>query len=282
MFGKISRDVIRSYIALGIDPKKTVIYRQSDFPQITELMWIFSCMFGQQYLTIGHAYKDAVQRDTQPGLGTFLYPMLMAADILLPGAAVVPVGRDQVQHIEIAREVARKFATVTGTPYFTEPRERTIEERMTVPGTDGNKMSKSHGNVLPIFGSAERITAAIKGITTDSTPAGRPIEPGACTVCTYLELLMPREEYGGIANKCTNGTITYKELKETLITVYFEHFNGVRERYAELEKDAGYLDGVLRRHHTRVDELLTRRLREVRDILGFGTAPGRKSFFGRR
>ena len=278
-FKEVSHNAIRAYIALGINPEKVVIYRQSEFPQVTELFWIFSCLLKHQYLTIGHAYKDARQRDVQPDLGTFLYPVLMAADILLPGAEMVPVGKDQKQHLEMTREIARKFNMVTQSTYFTEPQEHIVEDTAAVPGTDGEKMSKSRKNILPIFGDEDIIRRSIMAIKTDSTPAGQPIQPGGCTVCRYLELLLPKEEYGSIANRCMNGTVQYKELKETLITAYLAYFQDARKTYQKLEQDTEFIDRVLHRHRSRVTKLLNTRLEEVRAIIGF-EVPARRGFFG--
>ena len=174
-------------IALGIDPKKSVVYRQSDFPQITELAWIFSCLLRHNFLTIGHAYKDAIQSRQELSLGVFLYPVLMAADILIANADVVPVGKDQAQHLELTREIARKFNYIARKEYFKEPEERIQKETGVIPGIDGEKMSKSKGNTLPIFDNEEMLCKKIMSIVTDSTPQGQPIKPETCLICTYLE-----------------------------------------------------------------------------------------------
>ncbi len=267
-FARMSYDTIRAYIALGIDPKRTIIYRQSEFPQIAELTWIFSCLLKHQFLTIGHAYKDAQQREEQVGLGIFMYPVLMAADILLPGAEIVPVGKDQIQHVEITREIARKFNLLTGTQYFKEPQEKVIEETAVVPGIDGEKMSKSKNNTLSIFGSEDTVRKKISAIVTDSTPAGSPIPADDCIICTYLKLLMSSEEYGDVENKCLNGSITYQELKDLLADTYFAYFKTQRKRYAAMEKDTAYIDRVIGRHRKKVDTMLTGRLNDIRNLLG--------------
>ncbi len=278
LFEKYSHDVIRAYVALGVDPKKTVIYRQSEFPQITELTWIFSCLLKHQFLTIGHAYKDALQQEKEPGLGVFLYPVLMAADILLLGANTVPVGKDQVQHVEMAREIARKFNMLTETRYFSEPQEQVVKETAVVPGIDGRKMSKSYDNVLPIFADETEIRKRIMGITTDSTPAGQPIRPDNCTICSYLELLLSREKYGDVANKCLHGKISYKELKEMLVDAYLDYFKDARETYAKLENNSSYIDRLLGQHRKKMDTLFTDRLNEVRRMLGLGIPHKQKWF----
>lgn len=268
-------DILSAYLAFDLNPQKVIVYRQSDFPQITELFWIFSCLLKHNFLTIGHAYKDALQDNGQPGLGTFLYPALMASDILISGAEIVPVGKDQVQHIEITREIARKFNLVTNTNYFTEPQERVLEEVATVPGIDGRKMSKSYGNELPIFASEVEIRKRIMAITTDSTPAGQAINPKNCILCNYLELLLPQNQYAEIENKCLAGTITYKELKDLLFQAYLTYFADARQKYEMLSAKQQYLDRVLSKNYKKIDALFTKRLNEVRELLGLHTPKSR-------
>ena len=263
-----SRHLLAASIALGIDPKKSIVYRQSDFPQIAEMAWIFSCMLNHNFLTIGHAYKDAVQNDAETGLGVFLYPVLMAADILIADAEVVPIGKDQVQHVEIAREIARRFNHIVGQEYFTEPQERIQEATATLPGTDGKKMSKSKGNTLPIFEDEDRLRERVMGIVTDSTPKGEPIDTEACLVCTYLEIVMPQEEYRGIVDRCRAGSITYKELKDLLVEQYVQYFKEPRETYQAIIEDTKHLEKVLGRSRKKLDSLFTERLHGMKQGLG--------------
>lgn len=263
-----NRHLLCASIALGIDPKKTIVYRQSDFPQITELAWIFSCLLKHNFLTIGHAYKDAAQNNQDPGLGVFLYPVLMAADILIADARVVPVGKDQAQHLELTREIVRKFNLVTGNQYFKEPEGIIPEEVGLIPGVDGGKMSKSKGNTLPIFDNEEVLRKKIMSIVTDSTPQGSPIDPKSCIVCTYLEKVMPRNEYGTVANRCNQGDISYKELKELLAKHYLSHFKDAREKYKKLVQDKKYGEKILAQNRKKLDKLFTHRLSEIKTLLG--------------
>ena len=263
-----TRHLLCASISLGIDPKESVVYRQSDFPQITELAWIFSCLFKHNFLTVGHAYKDAAQSAQNPGLGVFLYPVLMAADILIAGADSVPVGKDQAQHLELAREIARRFNAVARTEYFVEPQGIIPEEVGLIPGIDGGKMSKSKGNTLPIFDDDEVLRKKIMGIVTDSTPRGEPIDPKACLVCTYLEKVMPRNEYGTVANRCSSGDVTYKELKDLLVEHYLSYFKEARSTYEKLIRDEKYAEKVFARSRKKLDRLFTRRLSEVKSLLG--------------
>ena len=263
-----SQHLLAASIALGIDPKKSIVYRQSDFPQIAELMWVISCMLKHNFLTTGHAYKDAAQEKQDVGLGVFLYPALMAADILIADAQVVPVGQDQAQHVELTREIARKFNHIAREDYFTEPQEQIQKEVAIIPGLDGEKMSKSKGNTLPIFADEETIRKRIMSIVTDSTPQGQPINTETCLPCIYLEKIMPREEYGTIANRCSKGDSTYKELKEVLVEQYLTYFKDAREKYEKISKDTRYLEKVLERNRKKVSTLFTKQLTKVKQVLG--------------
>ena len=263
-----SRHLLAASIALGIDPKKAIVYRQSDFSQVTELMWIIACMLKHTFLMTGHAYKDAVQEGQDVGLGVFLYPALMAADILIAGADVVPVGQDQAQHIELTREMARKFNHIAGEMYFTEPQEQIQKELAVIPGLDGGKMSKSKGNTLPIFADEEVLRKRIMSIVTDSTPQGEPINVETCLPCHYLEKVMPREEYGTIANRCSQGDISYKELKELLVEQHLVYFKDARDRYEKISTDVKYLEKILDRNRKKLDTLFTDRLTKVKRVLG--------------
>jgi tryptophanyl-tRNA synthetase len=161
-------EVVKDYLAAGVDPEKAVIFKQSDVPAHTELAWIFDCLVSVPFLMQGHAYKDKVAKGLEPNAGLFTYPMLMAADILLYDTSVVPVGEDQRQHIEYAREAASKFNNAFS-PLFTEPKEMILKGLGVVPGTDGAKMSKSYKNTVPLFGTKDEITKAVMSIVTDSS-----------------------------------------------------------------------------------------------------------------
>lgn len=161
-------NVVKDYLAVGIDPQEVIVFKQSDVLEHTELAWIFECLVTVPFLELSHAYKDKVAKGLEANAGLFNYPMLMAADILLYDTDVVPVGADQRQHIEYAREAASKFNTAYG-PLFKEPKEKIQEEVAVVPGTDGKKMSKSYGNTIPLFGTRDEIAKAVMSIVTDSS-----------------------------------------------------------------------------------------------------------------
>ncbi|OGC94778.1 tryptophan--tRNA ligase [Candidatus Adlerbacteria bacterium RIFOXYD1_FULL_48_8] len=200
-------DVVKDYMAVGVDPSKAVIFQQSRVQEHTELAWIFDCLVTVPFLELGHAYKDKVAKGLEANAGLFTYPMLMAADILLYDTDVVPVGEDQRQHIEYAREAAKKFNNAFGST-FKEPEEKIQKEIAIVPGTDGKKMSKSYGNTIPLFGSKEEITKAVMSIVTDSS-GERPEN-----VYAIHALFRSESELGPIYE--TNAG-KYKVLKEMLI-----------------------------------------------------------------
>lgn len=197
----------RDYLAAGIDPEKTVVFKQSDVPEHTELSWIFQCLVTVPFLELSHAYKDKVGKGLEANAGLFAYPMLMAADILLYDTDIVPVGADQRQHVEYAREAAAKFNKAFGET-FKEPKERILVDIATVPGTDGKKMSKSYGNTIPLFGTKDEIAKAVMSIITDSA-AESPVNVYA------IHALFRDGDYLSALYKENKGK--YKALKESLI-----------------------------------------------------------------
>jgi len=176
-----SLEIVRDYVAVGVDPTQAIIFKQSDVPEHTELAWIFECLVTVPFLMQAHAYKDKANKQIEATAGLFNYPMLMAADILMYDTDVVPVGQDQRQHVEYAREAAAKFNSAYGIA-FKEPKERIMEDVGTVPGTDGTKMSKSKNNTIPLFGSDEEIRKAVMEIETDSSRLGTPLNTKTDTV----------------------------------------------------------------------------------------------------
>lgn len=213
-------NVVRDYIGAGIDPEQVVMFKQSEVPAHTELAWIFDCLVTVPFLMQGHAYKDKVAKGLEPNAGLFTYPMLMAADILLYDADVVPVGEDQRQHLEYTREAAHKFNTAYGQT-FKEPKELILSGVGVVPGTDGQKMSKSYGNTVPLFGSREEIAKAVMGIVTDSS-GERPQNVYA------IHALVKSEEELAVLYEEKKGK--YKDLKEALIEDIDTFIAPMRER----------------------------------------------------
>lgn len=221
-------DVVADYLAAGIDPTKAVIFKQSDVPEHTELAWIFDCLVTVPFLMQAHAYKDKVAKGLEANAGLFTYPMLMAADILLYDTDIVPVGEDQRQHVEYAREAANKFNIAFG-PTFKEPQEMIQKEIAVVPGTDGKKMSKSYGNTIPLFATKDEIAISVMNIVTDST-GDKPEN-----VYAIHRLFKTEEELAPVyeANKGK-----YKALKEALVEDINAYIAPMREKRAALSREA--------------------------------------------
>ena len=224
---KNSFEVLLDYLAIGLDPHKMTIYKQSDVPQVTELAWIFNCLTTMPYLMRAHAFKDAEAKNKEINVGVFDYPLLMAADILIQDANVVPVGADQKQHVEIARDVAQKFNNIFGET-FKLPESLILEDVATVPGTDGRKMSKSYGNIIELFATDEEIERAVMGIVTDS--AGETPQ----NVFKIHQLLRSKDELDKLyeANKGK-----YKALKDALIEDLKKFVKPMREKRLALAKN---------------------------------------------
>lgn len=220
-------DIAKSYLAAGVDPKKAVLFKQSDVPEHTELAWIFNCLVSVPFLQQAHAYKDKVAKGLEANAGLFTYPMLMAADILLYDAEVVPVGEDQRQHVEYAREAAGKFNRAFGDT-FTDPQEKILEGVGVVPGTDGEKMSKSYGNTIPLFGSRDEIQKAVMSIVTDSS-GEKPAH-----VYAIHRLFKTEEELEPLY---TEKAGKYKDLKEALIEDIDAALTPLREKYQSLSDE---------------------------------------------
>src|SRR3990167_9151609 len=231
-----TREVVMAYIAVGLDPKQVVFFKQSDVPAHTELAVIFDAITTMPYLMRAHAFKDAEAKNKEISVGTFNYPMLMAADILLYDASIVQVGADQKQHIEIARDTAEKFNRVFKTEVFKLPEPYIIPDVAVVPGTDGQKMSKSYGNVIPLFASRDELAKCVMSIVTDSS-GGRPENVFAIhkLVKTEAELMSVYAEHEG----------NYKALKEMLIEDLDRYLAPMRAKYEELANDPGLIEEVL-------------------------------------
>ena len=231
-----TRELVMAYLAVGLDPKNVILFKQSDVPAHTELAWIFDTITTMPYLMRAHAYKDAEAKSKEIGVGTFNYPMLMAADILLYDAAVVPVGADQKQHIEYTRDTAEKFNRVFKTEVFTLPEPYILPEVAVVPGTDGAKMSKSYGNVIPLFGTREELAKAVMNIVTDSS-GERPenVYQIHRLIRSEVNLNALYEEHRG----------NYKVLKETLIEDLDRYLAPMRTKYEALKNDSSIVDEVL-------------------------------------
>lgn len=255
---RLSHEVVLTYIACGMDPKNVVLFKQSEVPAHTELAWIFDTITTVPYLQRAHAYKDAEAKGKEVSVGTFNYPMLMAADILLYDASVVPVGQDQKQHIEYARDTAEKFNRIFGET-FRLPKEHIMAEVAVVPGTDGQKMSKSYKNTIPLFASREEIAKAVMSIVTDSS-GERPQN-----VYAIHKLVRPESELTIIYDSARGN---YKALKEMLIEDLDHYFAPMRAKYEELKKDPAAVDATLAQGQERAREVAETKMQMVRQLIG--------------
>lgn len=229
-------EVALDYLAAGLDPKKTTFYLQSDVPEVTELAWMFNCITTVPYLMRAHAFKDAEVKRKEVNVGTFDYPMLMAADILIHDPDIVPVGSDQKQHVEIARDTAEKFNRLFGES-FVIPEAMIVESVGTIPGTDGQKMSKSYKNTIELFASDDEIKSAVMSIPTDSKAVDEKKNIEEDKVFSLHKLFTNGEEFEDVRDRYENGGIGYKESKEILLKNIINFVMPMREKREELAKD---------------------------------------------
>ena len=261
-------DMALDYLAIGLDPKKVVLFKQSDVPQVHELNWIFNCITTMPYLMRAHAYKDAEAKNKEINVGIFDYPLLMAADILLQDADVVPVGQDQKQHVEYARDTAQKFDNVFKTKIFKLPEPLILENVETVPGTDGRKMSKSYGNVIPLFATYEEIKKAVMSIPTDSKGVAEPKDPATNHIFNIHKLFLNKAETEALAARYTNGGLGYKEAKEGLIEALEGFIKPLRERRAMLSSDLDTVFDILKEGGQRAALRAENKMKEIRKAVG--------------
>ena len=260
------RAVALDYLALGLDPEKAAFFRQSDVPEVTELSWILSTVTGMGLLERAHSYKDKLARGIPASAGLFNYPLLMAADILIYRSNVVPVGQDQVQHIEMTRDIAGYF-NQTWKKVFPLPEAR-LDRQLIVPGTDGKKMSKSYGNTIDIFAEGPALKSAVMKIVTDSTPVEAPKDPQTDNVFALYALLATAEERDALAGRYRAGGLGYGDAKKLLIEKIDERFRSARQRRRELERDPGLVEASLRRGAERARGEARETMRQVREAVG--------------
>jgi tryptophanyl-tRNA synthetase len=258
------------YLALGLDPTISTLYRQSDVPQVCELMWILACATRKSRLDQAHAYRAATDKGELPSVGLFLYPELMAADILALRGTDVPVGNDQQQHLEIARDVARAFNQRWAAVFPTPSLRDTLAPML--PGVDGQKMSKSYGNVLPVFWSDEEdFEARVMHIVTDSAALGEPINPERSPVFALYRLVAAPGNVEEMREGLACGRLGYREAKRMLLQALHSYFSPYRERRRELEADGSLVEEVLRAGALRAREEAEATLDAVRDAVGLAT-----------
>ena len=260
--------VAAAWLAFGLDISKVVFYRQSDVPQTTELSWYLSCFFPFQRLTLAHSFKDKADRLDDVNAGLFSYPMLMAADILLYDAEFVPVGKDQLQHIEITRDVASRFNHQMG-EVFVLPEAKIQEDTMYIPGTDGHKMSKSRGNIINIFLDDKALRKQIMTIETDSTPLEEPKNPDTCNVFALYKLLASEDQIATMRSNYLGGNYGYGHAKQAFFELLVERFKTEREKYNYYMNNLTEVDKALVEGATKAIAKATEVLQRVRQKLGF-------------
>src|SRR5437762_6598482 len=238
-------DVALDFLACGLDPKKTVFFKQSDVPEVTELTWLLTTVTPMGLLERAHSYKDKISKGISPNHGLFAYPVLMAADILIYDSNIVPVGRDQKQHVEMTRDIASKFNETYGKT-FVIPEPQIREETAVVPGIDGQKMSKSYGNTIEIFGDEQRTRKKIMGIVMDSrTPQEPKPDADKNLAVQLLKLVAPPETAKDFEDRLRAGGLGYGDLKKALFEHYWNCFGAARARRAELGANPDYVNQVL-------------------------------------
>ncbi len=234
---KNTLNILKTYLASGLDPEKTTIYLQSDVPEVHELSWIFATLTTMPELMRAHAFKDAEAKNKDINVGIFTYPLLMAADIALFKADLVPVGKDQIQHIEMAREMVRDFNKTYG-EFLKEPKELVQKEIETIPGTDGQKMSKSYKNVIPLIATDEEWQKAVFSIVTGSAQLGEPLDPKSCNIFA-LHKLLSKDDLSELERRYKEGSIGYKESKEILLENLKKEFVPLRDKFNSIsDKEA--------------------------------------------
>ncbi len=267
---QLTRDVALDYLALGLDPDKASFFRQSDVPEVCELTWILSTVTNMGLLERAVSYKEKIEKGIDASVGLFTYPVLMASDILIYRSNVVPVGKDQVQHLEMTQDIAGRFNYRFG-QVFPIPEVR-LDKESKIIGTDGQKMSKSYGNAIEIFAEGNALKKVVMGIQTDSTPVEAPKDPDRCTVFTLYTLFATDEEKAALAARYRAGGMGYGEAKKLLLEKINAFFAPARERRKQLAADPEYVEGVLQRGAQRARAEAQKTMALVRKAVGMKEA----------
>ncbi len=259
-------NAVMDFLALGLDPEKSIIFVQSDVPEHTELMWILMNITPVGLLERAVSYKEKVEKGLSPNAGLLTYPVLMAADILMYDPDIVPVGKDQKQHIEIARDIATKFNAEYGET-FKLPEEETLKEVAVVPGTDGQKMSKSYGNTIQMFATKAELKKQVMSIVTDSTPLEEPKDPEN-NITKLYELFATKEEVAEMKRKFSEGGYGYGHGKTELLNKILDYFGEARAKREELVKNPEFVEEVLRKGAKKAREMAIAKIKEVKKAVG--------------
>ncbi len=267
-----SRRVALDFLACGLDPERAALFRQSDVPQVTELAWILSTVAPMGLLERAHSYKDKLARGLAPTAGLFNYPVLMAADILIYDSDIVPVGKDQKQHIEMTRDLAVKINEAYGSeadrPVFKLPEPRIQTATEVVPGIDGQKMSKSYSNNIDIFGDEKETRKRVMSVVTDSTPVEAPKDPARSTIFQLYSLFASKDEIAEMRDRFQKGGTGYGDFKKELFEKLWDYFAPMRKRREEILADKSYIDNVLACGAKRANEIANQVMQRVRAAVG--------------
>lgn len=261
--------VAAAWLAMGFDTENSMLYRQSHLPEVCELTWYLSCFSPYPMLANAHSFKDKSDKLADVNAGLFTYPVLMAADILLYQASIVPVGKDQVQHLEIARDIASAFNRTYNEDIFVLPEARVDAQIMTIPGTDGQKMSKSYNNYIDIFVPDKALLKAIKTIQTDSTPLEEPKNPDTCNVFRLYQLLATADQTADLRSRYLAGNFGYGHAKQALYEVIVDRFAKERQIFNDYIANPDEIDRILRKGAEKARVIGSQTLATVRQKLGF-------------
>lgn len=267
-----SRRVALDFLACGLNPDKAALFRQSDVPQVTELAWILSTVTPVSRLELAHSYKDKIARGATAAAGLFTYPVLMAADILIYDSDIVPVGKDQKQHLEITRDIATRINETFGSKRETQvlklPEARIQTQTEVVPGVDGQKMSKSYGNTIDIFGGEKETRKRVMSIVTDSTPVEASKDPNTSTIVQLYTLIASKEEIEEMREQFRRGGHGYGDFKKQLFDRLWEYFGPMRKRRDEILRDEDYIENVLAQGAKRAKSIADGVMKRVRHAVG--------------
>ena len=267
---KLRKETLRAamdFLALGINPEKSYFWVQSDIPEVTELTWILSNVTPLGLLERCHSYKDKVARGISPSHGLFAYPVLMAADILIFQSNIVPVGKDQKQHVEVARDIAIKFNNTYGDT-FVIPEEEIQQDLATVPGLDGHKMAKSYDNTIEIFADEKTMKQKVMSIVTDSTPVNQPKNPETCNLFAIYKLFANEDQVKELDDKYRNKPLKYSEIKKELFGMIWEYFAEARQERKKYENSSGDVINILKKGAGKARKIACNTLQQVLKAVG--------------
>lgn len=255
------------FLALGLDPEKTFFWVQGDVPEVTELAWILSCHTSLGLLERSHSYKDKVSKGITPNTGLYTYPILMAADILMFNSEIIPVGKDQKQHVEITRDIAIKFNNMYG-EIFTIPEPLIEDEIAVIPGVDGQKMSKSYGNTINIFEDEKTLKKKVMSIITDSIPVEEPKDPEKCNVFSLYKLFADESAVSLMREKYLKGGTGYGDVKKELFSLMWEFFRPYREKRDMLSRDPAEVRNIMKKGASKTREVADSNMQKIRNAVG--------------